>query len=1114
MQREQLGTIVSNLEGPSPSTVSFVINNGKAHKGMFAELEYSEGLMMLLVEDVIKTNRYFERPDSVKVMGEELEKNFPAAEWEFLIAKARPLGVFTDTLVNRPTFPPSPGTKVFVADNERIKKFLGLEEKGIDLGKLQFHDVELKLNLSKLLQKHLAIVATSGAGKCLSYSSRIQLADGSFEKIGKLVDNELEKGSIFADGVEYAINNNSSLKVFSLNLDNALVPSRINVFARRKAPGKLLSIKTRAGKYIECTPEHLIPTFNKSANIDWLPASELAVGDFSLSPRFSSAGENKTISLNKIQKRNGKDCPEKILIDTDSARFFAYVLAEGHNFGNGFSFSNSNKDVMKDYFYVCEKLVNEKPHFTKGEKESRVYNKVLATALKEIGFTSSSWTKFVAKEILQSSEEVITSFLGAFIDCDGHVSKKSVEVTLASVELIDAIESMYSRLGVNSHRHIKKVKGREYSQLIVSGAKNYQILNEKLFLRIDYKNAALNRLSSLNANTNVDVVPNLSAVLKEISSVISIHQPGFRALSNYFPRKDNPSFSSLEKWIGVCSTQILKLQTGIQSIKNVFFSLPNITEEEALCVVRENYGEFDFNEIAHNSGVSSTTARRVVRGITAPKVSTYKLAANCLRLKNQSDLGVEKILEVNIKENSRILQEFCKLAGIKMQELCANCGFSIQILNTWANNGNSFNYSNFYKLANSVYLHAINLEDKLPLIEKKLSYLKSIIDSGLFFDEITSISEIKSSSEYVYDLSIEHSNFISNGLLVHNSYFVSVLLEELLSRSREQGQIGIVVLDTHGEYTCFGEPVSKENAKSHIDFSSKTRIVDASKIKIACSKLSVFMVSSLISDVSPTQKRALGNILSKLNAEMRSGAGPFDLGAIRSEIEHVDNEKTAASLHAIVTDLEEMNLFGKIDEPSITDLVKPGQLVVIDLNSVISEKKKQFIVAYISNKLFNERRSHTKKIPPFALFVEEAHNFLPEGTAAEHAVARSYLRTIAREGRKFGASLVVISQRPKRLDTTTLANCNTHVILRITNPYDLDHISQSSEGLDKSSVGIISSLRVGEALIVGEAVHAPTFFKVRLRKSSPSRHESNLEDAAKAFYADELEKDDEINSFL
>jgi DNA helicase HerA-like ATPase len=247
---------------------------------------------------------------------------------------------------------------------------------------------------------------------------------------------------------------------------------------------------------------------------------------------------------------------------------------------------------------------------------------------------------------------------------------------------------------------------------------------------------------------------------------------------------------------------------------------------------------------------------------------------------------------------------------------------------------------------------------------------------------------------------------------------------------------------------------------------------------------------------------------------MKSGAGPFDLNAVRSEVDALENEKTRASLYAIVSELEDLNLFAKIDEPSIVDLVKPGNLVVIDLNSVINEKKKQFIVAYLSNKLFHERRGHSKKIPPFALFVEEAHNFIPEGTASEHAVARSYLRTIAREGRKFGASLVVISQRPKRLDTTTLANCNTNIILRITNPYDLKHISESCEGLDNSSIGIISSLRVGEALIVGEAVGAPTFFKVRLRKSQPSRHESTLEDAARAYASDSEKKNSDAEAFL
>ena len=172
MNRESLGTIVSSIDGPSPSVLSFVVNEGKVHKGMFIELDYSEGTMVCLVEDVIKTNRYFERPDSVKTIGSELEKNFPVSDWEFLLGKARPLGVFVESSGNiqRSTFPPSPGTKVFKAKDENLKKFLALQENGLHLGSINFHDVLLKVNLSKLLQKHLAVLAMSGAGKsyCVS----------------------------------------------------------------------------------------------------------------------------------------------------------------------------------------------------------------------------------------------------------------------------------------------------------------------------------------------------------------------------------------------------------------------------------------------------------------------------------------------------------------------------------------------------------------------------------------------------------------------------------------------------------------------------------------------------------------------------------------------------------------------------------------------------------------------------------------------------------------------------------------------------------------------------------------------------------------------------------
>ncbi|MBN1940919.1 MAG: ATP-binding protein, partial [Candidatus Diapherotrites archaeon] len=165
-----------------------------------------------------------------------------------------------------------------------------------------------------------------------------------------------------------------------------------------------------------------------------------------------------------------------------------------------------------------------------------------------------------------------------------------------------------------------------------------------------------------------------------------------------------------------------------------------------------------------------------------------------------------------------------------------------------------------------------------------------------------------------------------------------------------------------------------------------------------------------------------------------------------------------------------------------------------------------------SRRLFYDRRSKT--IPPFLLVLEEAHQLVPEKASEENALSRSIIRTIAREGRKFGASLCLVSQRPVQLDTTALSQCNTHIILRITNPYDLKHIGESSEGLDSRATDMITSLRVGEALIVGEATHYPLFFKVRLRKSAESRHEQTLEQSAIDFESASETSDSEAKEFL
>ncbi|MBE0526518.1 MAG: ATP-binding protein, partial [Candidatus Thorarchaeota archaeon] len=164
------------------------------------------------------------------------------------------------------------------------------------------------------------------------------------------------------------------------------------------------------------------------------------------------------------------------------------------------------------------------------------------------------------------------------------------------------------------------------------------------------------------------------------------------------------------------------------------------------------------------------------------------------------------------------------------------------------------------------------------------------------------------------------------------------------------------------------------------------------------------------------------------------------------------------------------------------------------LSDFISLKKKQIVVAHLASELLYLRRRN--EIPPVLLVLEEAHQFCPE-SRHELAHPKSQIETIAREGRKFHALLCLISQRPVKLSTTVLSQCSNQAILRCTNPYDLDHIGKSSEGIDRSSLDAITTLEIGEALFIGETVSVPTFVKIRQRKFEPTGLSLNLTEAVK-----------------
>ena len=167
----ELGTVISTMEGPTTIAFSFVIGASKVRKGQFVKVKTDAGFVLGSVSEITRANRYFERAESVAEYERTspMTESFPVTDWEYVVANVRVHGVFEHDggsgNIVRSTFPVAPGAKVLACEDELLKKFLQLDDNGLNIGNLQHHSLAAKLSMGKLLQKHLAILAMSGSGK-------------------------------------------------------------------------------------------------------------------------------------------------------------------------------------------------------------------------------------------------------------------------------------------------------------------------------------------------------------------------------------------------------------------------------------------------------------------------------------------------------------------------------------------------------------------------------------------------------------------------------------------------------------------------------------------------------------------------------------------------------------------------------------------------------------------------------------------------------------------------------------------------------------------------------------------------------------------------------------
>ncbi len=222
----------------------------------------------------------------------------------------------------------------------------------------------------------------------------------------------------------------------------------------------------------------------------------------------------------------------------------------------------------------------------------------------------------------------------------------------------------------------------------------------------------------------------------------------------------------------------------------------------------------------------------------------------------------------------------------------------------------------------------------------------------------------------------------------------------------------------------------------------------------------------------------LTNFVSRLESKLNDKRFDFLLGEKSKKISFEDTIK---------------QLIGQNTNPK-------SNVTILDLSGVPFEVL-SITVSLISRIIFEYgyyyKKIRTKKDPnekinndtPFLLVYEEAHKYVPKSDLMKFRASKNSIERIAKEGRKYGVTLLLASQRPSELSETIFSQCNNFVAMRLTNPVDQNYVKRLLPDTLGNITDKLPSLQAGEGLLIGEAVILPSIIKVDICDLPPSSND-------------------------
>jgi DNA helicase HerA-like ATPase len=336
------------------------------------------------------------------------------------------------------------------------------------------------------------------------------------------------------------------------------------------------------------------------------------------------------------------------------------------------------------------------------------------------------------------------------------------------------------------------------------------------------------------------------------------------------------------------------------------------------------------------------------------------------------------------------------------------------------------------------------------------------------------------------------------------SYTAGVLIEELLKKGAT-----VVVIDPHADYVFLSLTRDGKNYSDRITVfktpKSTGRYNLPKKPEVYEVKFSDLSLNE-IAVVCGIEER-FTNILKSLRDALKNlkERGDYNLADLIEYLEKQEKDESAFKALNYVSKLQKINVFGNVTT-DILKILKPMHVSVIDLSG-LEDGVADYIAFRILTEIYSLREKNMFEFPVF-IFIEEAHRFAPN---KEDTLSKSIIKRIAAEGRKFGVFLTLITQRPNKIDPDVLSQCNSQIIMRITNPEDQKAVRASSERMSEDLLRDLPGLNVGEAVIVGEITKVPVMVKIRQRETREGGADidviDNLQKAIEKAKEEEREKE-------